>query len=314
MLPYAVNRKIVVSGSYVELYEFEKSYWVGFPRLRPNPAYQHYKELVFRVKSDNEQSKIRDDNIRRSRQKIRRLINSNQDLVKFMTLTFKENITDLAIANRYFDIFIKRLKRQYPNFKYLCVPEFQKRGAVHYHLLCNLPFINSEKLNSIWCHGFAFIRKVDNVDNMGAYVCKYLGKANFDPRYFKKRKFFYSNNLVQPLVVDKSEDVSLILNNLPVDNLLFCKKTFDFETFTAHLGMLYYKQFKLADFINAVPSGIKEKIWEMKKRKSKTSPPDNTYPESMSVQKSMLKNPRMELAISPPKQLLLKFPEKFKIF
>lgn len=304
MLPYAVDRKIVVSGSFLELYEFEKPYWVGFPRFRPSPAYQHYKEVVFRVKSDNEQLKIRDDNVRRSRQKIRRLINSNQDLVKFMTLTFRRNVTTLEEGNKYFDIFIKRLKRQYPDFKYLCVPEFQKRGAVHYHLLCSLPFITSEKLNNIWTHGFAFIRKVDNVDNMGAYVCKYLGKANFDKRYFKKKKFFYSNNLLQPLVVDNSDDVSFVLNNLPVENLLFCKKTFEFEAMTEHLGMLYYKQYKLADFINAVPSGIKEKIWEMKKKRPSSMKAGSMSPGLLSEKKS--KNEFLKtVEISRPEQLPL---------
>jgi len=65
------------------------------------------------------------------------LVNSDQ-WISFITLTFKENLTDLTIANKKFNEAMKRIRRKFPDFKYLGVPEFQKRGAVHYHLMTNI--------------------------------------------------------------------------------------------------------------------------------------------------------------------------------
>lgn len=237
-LPYQVSEKLVISGNVVEHYQYEKPYWVGFPVARS-----------FRVRvrtRKKEQSSIRDDNVRRAKQKIRRLINCNSDLDRFFTITFADNVTDLDIANKEFNKFIKRVNRLFPSFKYLAVPEFQKRGAVHYHLLCNLPFIDVNKLTDLWGNGFCFLRKIDKVDNVGAYVCKYLSKEIFDKRYFRKRKFFYSLNLLRPVVVDNLKDVKSILANIP---LKFVKKFFSFSVCSDWLGMVQYRQMKLLNFI-----------------------------------------------------------------
>lgn len=241
-IPYPVAQKIIISGRYVEHYTYEKPYWVGFPRFR----LQH-RFVVFQ-KPKVDQTQIRDDNVRRTRIKIRRLVNSNQDLDRFMTLTFNTPELDLVSANPKFNDFILRVRFRFPDFKYLCVPEFQKKSArVHYHLLCNIPFINSDELVALWGHGFVFIRKVDSVDNLGAYVCKYLGKANFDTRYFRKKKFFYSYNLLRAVVVDKFEEVVEVLKNLPLQWSQFIKKVFEFDFETKYLGMISYKQYKMAE-------------------------------------------------------------------
>lgn len=49
---------------------------------------------------------------------------------KFVTLTFAENIKDVKLANKQFHLFIKRLKRIYPELKYLTVVEFQDKKDV----------------------------------------------------------------------------------------------------------------------------------------------------------------------------------------
>jgi len=247
MFPYEVSQKLIISGNFVEHYKYEKSYWVGWPRFRSMRRFSNNVNII------QNQESIRDDNVRRTRIKIRRLINSNQDLVKFMTLTFNTPCTDLAVANPLFRNFIKRLSRLYPAFKYICVPEFQPTsGRVHYHLLCNLPYIEKLSLEKIWQNGFVFIRKVDSIDNLGAYVCKYLGKANFDKRYFRKNKFFYSFNLLRPVVVDKLLEVKCVLSNLPIKASLFVQHVFSFSFFTKFLGEIQYNQYKVSDFIKVV--------------------------------------------------------------
>ncbi len=116
-----------------------------------------------------------------------------------MTLTFADNITDLKIANYKFNQFVKRMTYRFKNFEYFAVPEFQKRGAVHYHILCNLPYIEMDALEYIWGHGHVNIRKVNKVNNFGAYMSKYLGKELFSGRMFGKKKFFRSQSLKQPI-------------------------------------------------------------------------------------------------------------------
>lgn len=238
MFPYEVREKIIISGSYLEHYEYEKPYYVGYPR------FMSYKPRIARFKPQVLQESMRDDNVRRTRIKIRRLVNSNPDLTKFMTLTFRDEIFDLNIANSYFRSFIKRLSRLYPAFKYLCVPEFQKSGRVHYHLLCNIPFIEKNYLESVWGLGFCFIRKVDSVSNLGAYVCKYLGKANFDPRYFRKNKFFYSYNLSRPIIIDRFKEL------LDFKGFFSAfERVFHNSFFTKFLGVIKYSQYKLPTLI-----------------------------------------------------------------
>jgi len=238
MKPYSVCQKLIISGSVIEHFCYEKPYWVGFPRFVSNKArFAHFR-------LSRPQEVIREDNVKRTRQRIRRLVNCNSDLTKFLTLTFASNICDIAQANTFFNQFIKRLSRLYPNLKYLAIPEYQKRGAVHYHILLNLPFVPVKDLENIWGLGFIFINRIENVDNVGAYVCKYLGKENFDSRFFHKKKFFRSSNLLLPVVVDNFRDVLSFLSYFSPISML---QKFSFSFFTKWLGVVQYNQYWVYD-------------------------------------------------------------------
>ncbi|HNV63034.1 MAG TPA: hypothetical protein PKN54_08820 [Candidatus Cloacimonas acidaminovorans] len=194
-MAYTYDFKVVVSGKQVELYKYKKNVWREYETKKDEILIKEPKQLdLF------EQEKLRKQrmkfSVNRTRTEIRRLVNSNPQLNKFLTLTFAENITDLKTANYIFNKFILRMNYKYNNFEYLAVPEFQKRGAVHYHLLCNLPFIEIAELQELWGQGFVKINKIDDVNNVGAYVSKYLGKE-MDERTFGKKKFFRSQNLKQ---------------------------------------------------------------------------------------------------------------------
>jgi len=237
--PYIVKEKIIISGKYLEHYKFDSGYWVGLPK-------NCSKIPQKKDKSNAAQESIREDNVKRTRKMIRRLINCNQDLDRFMTLTYNTPVLDLCQSNPIFHNFIKRINRIYPNFKYLCVPEFQKKsGRVHYHLLCNIPYTPKSVIEQIWQNGFCFLRKIDNIDNVGAYVCKYLGKENFDPRYFRQKKFFYSYNLLRPLIVDNLCIIQGYLKALHLDFQIYAKKAFEFKAFTKFLGVIRYSQYIL---------------------------------------------------------------------
>ena len=207
-MSYPYIFKVVVSGKQVEVLKYSKAVWRDFKKddFKDNEKAPNEKEEE-KPKELTEQEilelkkKLAKSSLCRTKTEIRRLTNANPRLNKFMTLTFAENITDLGQANYIFNQFIKRITYKYGDFEYLAVPEFQKRGAVHYHLLCNLPFIEVAELEAIWGQGFIKINKIDEVNNVGAYVCKYLSKDMFDERTFGKKKFFRSQTLSEAVIL-----------------------------------------------------------------------------------------------------------------
>lgn len=263
--PYVVSQRIVLCGAFLEHYEYKAPYVKGMPReWRPEPLNRCLKP----------QMEITEANVSRARTRIRRLVNSNSELNNFLTLTYNRSMTDFEGSNLFFENFIKRVRRIMPDFKYLAVPEFQKDndyygrpkphgGNIHYHLLCNWPLPEFSKNpqiaelemqafekdfeDKIWLGGFCDFREITNIDNVGAYVCKYLGKANFDKRFFGKKKFFYSRNLVKPLVVDKLCEVLEMLDFFCLKSLTErFKMTFDSKYF----GAVQYTQYCIKSINN----------------------------------------------------------------
>ena len=195
-----VKTKVVKSGNYVEFFKYEKPVTRGFSRSkRENP-----RELSEKEKIENRKASLR-----RSRDKIRRLIYGNKSLNRTFELTFKENITDLRKANKEFRNFIKRLKYYYgDDLKYIAVVEFQERGAIHYHLVVDrfIPVNKSrsrkdeKSLREIWSNGIVFIQSIKNRNEQVDYITKYMSKFKaYDKRLWGEKSYFTSRNLNRPL-------------------------------------------------------------------------------------------------------------------
>lgn len=118
----------------------------------------------------------------------RGLINSNVtdvSKVRWCTLTYAENMTDPKQLYQDFEKFNKRFQyycksKGYSKPEYIVMMEPQGRGAWHAHLLyiwqdMKAPFISNQEFREMWSHGFVRIKKLDNVDNVGAYLTAYLG-------------------------------------------------------------------------------------------------------------------------------------------
>jgi virulence-associated protein VapD len=130
--------------------------------------------------------------LRATFKKLRYLINNNfcgRKNELFITLTYKENMTDTKRLYEDMKNFMKRLKYQFKNsttVDYLSVVEPQQRGAWHVHLLLKFNdlssvFIPSSELATLWGHGFVKIKRVDGVDNIGAYLTAYLADLELTP-------------------------------------------------------------------------------------------------------------------------------------
>jgi hypothetical protein len=240
------NQKLIVSGPYIELYDYEKALRRDFTRkkiTKPDPIQTELDTKITPERNSKPKSASkRKDSVTRTRNEIRRLINSNPDFSKFYTLTFAENITDVKITNKHFSKFIMRMEYRYEKFKYIAIIEFQKRGAVHYHFLCNLPFIDWKEIETIWGFGFIKVKKADTVTNMGAYFCKYLNKDMTDKRLFNKKKYFCSRNLDRQTDVYDKEIIKKLIEQYDLDHL---KTEYESTYSGEYTGKVKYRQFKL---------------------------------------------------------------------
>jgi hypothetical protein len=197
--------KVIKCGNVVEIYCYDER------MLNKKVAKQGGRKEVGQSGSKERKEEYRSQVNYRAREAIRRLVNTNfgeGDI--FLTLTFKDNIGDLERANKEFKKFVQRVKRRQESFKYIAVIEFQKRGAVHYHLVCNLRVDWGDRLEreakereiaKLWGQGFVDIEKVRSlvgVDNVGAYLVKYLKKGFEDSRLEGKKRYLYSKCLEKP--------------------------------------------------------------------------------------------------------------------
>ena len=126
------------------------------------------------------------NSVRQSLGRLRDLLNTNITDVKkcrWVTLTYAENMTDSKRLYKDFDKFNKRMKyalsKDGHKYEYIVCMEPQGRGAWHAHLLYiwqnKAPYIPNQELADLWQQGFVKIKKLDDVDNVGAYLTAYLG-------------------------------------------------------------------------------------------------------------------------------------------
>lgn len=178
----------------IEIRKFER------PPIRGNQVKRKkLKPLIPSERSDE----YKERNAFRAKNEIRRLVHRNfEKNCKFITLTFRDtdtlDIRNVDECHKKFTAFIRRIKRRYGDVKYIAVPEFQDkngRGAVHFHLVTDLPFIEKEKLAEIWGYGFVQINKINAVTIAANYIAKYMTKYSYDNRFNGRRKYYPSRNL-----------------------------------------------------------------------------------------------------------------------
>lgn len=218
------NAKLVKCGNYYRFFfhdnysaysdsDYEKTYIDGKKDL----DYDGSEEDLDKTPKLKEISK---SNLYRTRSSLTQIIKSNESEFKtFITLTFDQkrntiDINNIQDCNKKFHTWITYIKQLFPDFKYVGVPEFQKRGAVHYHLLTNIAYESDlltkerkiwspkKKTNKIgkdvkgWSYGHNMAINLDNFNVIG-YLTKYLQK-DVDNRLFGQRKYFHSRNLKKP--------------------------------------------------------------------------------------------------------------------
>jgi len=223
--------KVIQTGTILEVFQYERPYFY-------NMASRSKKSLGEICDTK------RKDSILRAQAQVRRLVNSNAFVWGYMpifvTYTFRENLQDIVLANSLFTAHMRAMKKKhFGHLRYLAVPEFQKRGAVHFHVVFfDLPYMEGIKqiFESNWTHGFIQVKAIRHVRNVGAYISKYFSKGWAMQRKKGSKAFFTSFGLHQPVVyysLDKFENLSTM--NLECDSVYETEK----------YGRVSYKQYRV---------------------------------------------------------------------
>lgn len=223
--PKSYRIKTISLGDIYEFYEYEVPVKAGYQK-----SYKAYKrENTSEETKDKNRKKV----ATRIRNNVRRLSNANFNChSRFFTATFGDNIVDMNYANKEFKKFIQRIKSRYGDFKYLVVLQFQKRGAIHYHMLADFEYIEQSELERLWGNGFVWINdllhanKDSPVDNVGAYIIGYMNKNVLDKRLMGKKAYFTSRNLDRPRIYYENIGITECMNKYGIDdsNLVYRNK------------------------------------------------------------------------------------------
>lgn len=250
--------KVIVCGPVIEKYDFERPVRTGKKAriIDPDTGEILNGGSLPRVELDengelrkiDRKPEAKRTNARRSKMELRRMVLANfANMDKFVTLTFRDgsvsDVTNVIQCNKAFDKFLKRLRREYGDFKYCRVIEFQDkhgRGAVHYHCIMNLPYVPYEKLGEKWGNGFIGINAIDHVDNVGAYIQKYMTKDFNDDRLAGKKAFTTSQNVTKPIVLYGRE-----AQEINEKYLLEKEKVFTNSYISEHNGQISYSEYNM---------------------------------------------------------------------
>lgn len=204
------SNKVVLCGNVIEVYKYIGDVSYGYKTNGKGRA----------VIADEDNKELNREKVcKRARIDLMRIINTNykKGSSRFITLTFKENITDLQLANYEFKKFVQRWQYKLGyKLQYSVVVEFQKRGAVHYHsIFYNIPHkVNLNDLRAVWGLGSVNVKRINHVDNVGAYMVKYMSKNSDDERLKGQKMYFNSRGLKKPEIIMDCDLVNSVLMSL----------------------------------------------------------------------------------------------------
>lgn len=157
--------------------------------------------------------------VKRSKQMVRWLTKC-MEADRLLTLTYRENMQDREKVRAHFRDFIRRVRKHYPDWKYVAVLEKQDRGALHIHLAVKgfqrIKFIracwykalggngsevgdqtpgavNITSPTTRWGSGV----KEWKTEKLAAYITKYLQKT-FDDVLSEKRRYWSARGIDSP--------------------------------------------------------------------------------------------------------------------
>ena len=222
-MSYNEKTKIHADG-FIEVKKYNKVIHKKLDGFEERKEENEKQKRIQNKKKRNSKNDIRGDSLSRTRNTLYDYVCFNSCWHSFITLTFANDIRDISLANRLFNSFVGQVKRTYVDFKAIGVPEFQKNGRVHYHLLtnikCDSDLIPKRKLKKLynkstnqwqeleyydfkyWNYGYSLAYDLEQTDDMfrpELYILKYLYK-DVDQRLWGRKKVIRIGRLEKPKI------------------------------------------------------------------------------------------------------------------
>jgi len=196
-----MHRRHVLSGDLLEIYEYE----------RDLPTRRGIRGAHTFAKRNKRVSWRSDASIRRASAAFRRTVRANlsgDERPALLTLT-TYSVIPYATSVHFFSTFIARIRRRHGRaFKYIAVPELQKRGSWHWHVLIWGLGHEAEKERTtrhfarFWLRGFCDCVITDGHAKIASYLAKYLSKAMSHLRRSDTKTYYTSRNILRPVRVN----------------------------------------------------------------------------------------------------------------
>jgi hypothetical protein len=203
--------------------------------------------------------------VRRSRQELQDTAESN-NFNWFITLTFNKELIGGEAARLNDEVTIghykkwrRMIKEKFPNAFYITVPEYHKKGGLHFHILMGGVTARDLKLQHtdlVCCHwarkkvmskaqyelekdkhdlivtdgytiynvkawekGWSTATQIASQEATRYYVTKYLTKNGIDIRFYNQKRFYTSHNIIKPLVEKENILIGKADFDLPEEQL-----------------------------------------------------------------------------------------------
>jgi len=240
--------RVIQSGNTIEIYNYQKQY--------VPPRKRDYKKNTRRASSQDEGgyaiSYRRTKSVKRAKSNIIRLVQANLQRAEFpifLTLTL-ERERPLELGYAYLKNFWQIIQRRTgKEVAYVGVPEWQKRGVLHFHFLVwGLGGYTQKKerstrnLQRLWNKGFCDVRNTTHISNgLAGYMAKYLTKALIDKRLGNRRAYTCSRNIFRPTKAGSNALNDYLDEIIPVDSGVVEKSKYD----TMWLGQCDYTRLEV---------------------------------------------------------------------
>lgn len=160
-----------------------------FIRVAPRP--ENPPVIPSTTKGGNQRD-YRAEAIARARRTISHLLRSaDPNRLKFLTLTWANQVRDARAAKQMIDDFLVRLRGLCPDLAWVGSLEHHKSGALHAHLIVAMDYIPQADLAALWGYGFVWVTALADTDVACRYLTKYLLKDAIDlpESYFRSRNW-----------------------------------------------------------------------------------------------------------------------------
>ena len=249
--------KLVISGPRTRLIEVAPlDEYININERKKKPKKPLDPEINKpRLTFDEEEGRF-ESSLARSRSKVTEHIwNNFVNGSAFLTLTYKDeriNVHKYDESLKHFDLFIKELRKKYPDIKYLAVAEEQKKrakkykldyGPIHYHILVDKRDISEKAVRKMWPHGKVFKEKTyGNPKHIAVYITKYITKDTLVKA--GRKSYLRSRNLEKSKIITGMEAVrDYLLNQLRKENF---EVIFD-TSFRTFIGRIFIRDYYLPD-------------------------------------------------------------------